>query len=310
MASDQANRASDRDRERAGSAGSAMRGNVSRRLITSTDEFPDASRKAWRGSFRLWCDLGVIHAELTRAHLGCLVADAAYCSVPLAFRGETVADRVWLVAPHDPDWQRASEWRTTNTGEPPRLRRLGRGGGRERSTPSVRHAHLLRRAHLNGQRPHLVSNRTLPVKASSGLLLVVDGGRLSRAFDLLSGTVNHHKDAALTKVEAETVLNRPSSRSRCARWPGDSSRSLLRFDLLASTQLGRSLVPARDYARKWRYQNVTLADLCEASGVSERRVRSAFHECYQKSPTAYLRVHRAHRGTARTRRRTAPTRCR
>ena len=35
---------------------------------------------------------------------------------------------------------------------------------------------------------------------------------------------------------------------------------------------------------------MTLADLCEASGVSERRVRSAFYECYQMSPTAYLRV--------------------
>ena len=45
-----------------------------------------------------------------------------------------------------------------------------------------------------------------------------------------------------------------------------------------------------DYARKWRYQDVTLAGLCEASGVSERRVRSAFYECYQMSPTAYLRV--------------------
>jgi AraC family ethanolamine operon transcriptional activator len=31
--------------------------------------------------------------------------------------------------------------------------------------------------------------------------------------------------------------------------------------------------------------------LCEASGVvSERRVRSAFYECYQMSPTAYLRA--------------------
>jgi AraC-like DNA-binding protein len=45
-----------------------------------------------------------------------------------------------------------------------------------------------------------------------------------------------------------------------------------------------------DYARQGRYQNVTLADLCEASGVSERRVRSAFYECYQMPPTAYLRV--------------------
>ena len=35
---------------------------------------------------------------------------------------------------------------------------------------------------------------------------------------------------------------------------------------------------------------MTLAGLCAASGVSERRVRSAFYECYQMSPTAYLRV--------------------
>ena len=35
---------------------------------------------------------------------------------------------------------------------------------------------------------------------------------------------------------------------------------------------------------------VTLAGLCAVSGVSERRVRSAFYECYQMSPTAYLRV--------------------
>ena len=42
---------------------------------------------------------GAIHAERIRAHVGSLVADAVYCSLPLVLRGETVADRVWLVAP-------------------------------------------------------------------------------------------------------------------------------------------------------------------------------------------------------------------
>ena len=70
---------------------------------------------------------------------------------------------------------------------------------------------------------------------------------------------------------------------------GDSSRSSpCQPAHLTSARIVRT---CEDYARKWRYQDVTLAGLsCEASGVSERRVRSAFYECYQMSPTAYLRV--------------------
>ena len=74
-----------------------MRGNVNRRVITSTDEFLDASLTG--GILPILVRPGAIHAELIRAHLGPLVVDTVYCSLPLAFRGETVADRVWLVAP-------------------------------------------------------------------------------------------------------------------------------------------------------------------------------------------------------------------
>ena len=45
-----------------------------------------------------------------------------------------------------------------------------------------------------------------------------------------------------------------------------------------------------DYAVAARFQSVTLADLCLASNVSERRLRHAFYDCYSMSPTAYLRV--------------------
>ena len=38
------------------------------------------------------------------------------------------------------------------------------------------------------------------------------------------------------------------------------------------------------------YQSVTLAGLCGAAGVSERRVRQAFYDCFGMSPTAYLRI--------------------
>jgi AraC-like DNA-binding protein len=45
-----------------------------------------------------------------------------------------------------------------------------------------------------------------------------------------------------------------------------------------------------EYAARSHYQSVTLADLCQASGVSERRIRHAFYECYGMSPTAHFRV--------------------
>jgi methylphosphotriester-DNA--protein-cysteine methyltransferase len=35
---------------------------------------------------------------------------------------------------------------------------------------------------------------------------------------------------------------------------------------------------------------VTMSDLCDAAGVSERRMRHAFYECYGAAPTAYLRA--------------------
>ena len=44
-----------------------------------------------------------------------------------------------------------------------------------------------------------------------------------------------------------------------------------------------------DYARRSRYQGITLTDLCAVAGVSERRVRGAFYDVYGTSPTAQLR---------------------
>jgi hypothetical protein len=276
MTSDQAMRASDRDREHAGSAGSGMRDNVSRRVITSADEFLDASRAG--GIVPIVVRPGAIHAELTRAHLGSLVADAVYCSLPLALRGKTVADRIWLVAPMN---------RTDSghlNGEPLTPGNLLAFGGSAEvagasGAPfqcgilSIAPSALERTATALGIKSHP------PGEGEFRVAPVADRCRLSRAFELLSRTVNPHKDAALTKREAGAIegafleiavrsLAGDSSRS----WPCQSAR-------LTSAKIART---CEDYARKWRYQNVTLADLCEASGVSERRVRSAFHECYQE----------------------------
>jgi AraC-like DNA-binding protein len=126
-----------------------------------------------------------------------------------------------------------------------------------------------------------------PGKGDFRVAPIVDRDRLSRAFGLLSRTVKHHKNAVLIKREATATVQAFLEIAVRSLAEDSSSSSPYRSARLTSAKIARA---CEDYARKWRYQNVTLADLCEASGMSERRVRSAFYECYQMSPTAYLRV--------------------
>jgi AraC family transcriptional regulator, ethanolamine operon transcriptional activator len=261
-----------------------MRGNVSRRVITSTDEFLGASLTG--RIFPILVRPGAIHAELVRAHLGLLVVDTVYCSLPLAFRGETVADRVWLAAPMN---------RTGSgqlNGEPLTPGHLLAFGGSvevagasgaplQCGMLSIAPSVLERMAAALG-----VKSRP-PGEGEFCVASVVDQGRLSRAFDLLSRTVHDREEAALAEREAGAI-ERAFLEIAVRSLAGDPSRSpSYQSARLTSARIVRT---CEDYARKWRYQDVTLAGLCEASGVSERRVRSAFYECYQMSPTAYLRV--------------------
>jgi AraC family transcriptional regulator, ethanolamine operon transcriptional activator len=261
-----------------------MRGNVSRQVITSTDDFLGASLTG--GILPILVRPGAIHAELVRAHLGPLVVDTVYCSLPLAFRGETVADRVWLVAPMN----------RTGSGQlngepltPGHLLAFGSsaevagasGAPLQCGMLSIAPSALERIATALGVKSHP------PGEGEFRVASVVDRGRLNRAFDLLSHTVDHHDDAVLTTREAGAI-KRAFLEIAVRSLASDPSRSpSYQSARLTSARIVRI---CEDYARKWRYQNVTLAGLCEASGVSERRVRSAFYECYQMSPTAYLRV--------------------
>jgi len=268
----------------AGFTGSGMRGHVSRRVITSTDKLLDASRTG--GILPILVRPGAIHAELMRAHLGPLVADAVYCSVPLALRGETVADRVCLVVPMN----------RTGSGQlngepltPANLLAFGRSAEVTGASEAPLQCGMLSivPGALERTATALGIKACPPGEGEFRAVPVVDRECLSRAFDLLSGTVNHQKDAALTNRDADAI-ERAFLEIAVRSLAGDLSRSSpYQSARLTSAKIART---CEDYARKWRYQNVTLADLCEASGVSERRVRSAFYECYQMSPTAYLRV--------------------
>jgi AraC family ethanolamine operon transcriptional activator len=262
-----------------------MRGHVSRRVITSTGEFLDASRTG--GILPILVRPGAIHAELIRAHLGPLVADAVYCSVPLILRGETVADRVRLVVPMNRTGSGQLNGEPLAPGTLLAFSGSAKVAGASEAPLqcgilSIAPSALERTATALGIETHL------PGEGGFRAAPVIDPGRrLSRTFDLLSRAVNHHKRAVLTKGEADAI-ERAFLEIAVSSLAGDSGCSpSYQSARRTSAKIART---CEDYARKWRYQNVTLTDLCEASGVSERRVRSAFYQCYQMSPTAYLRV--------------------
>lgn len=268
----------------AGLAESGIRGYVSRRVITSTDEFLDTGLTA--GIRPILVRPGAIQAELVRAHLGHLVVDAVYCSLPLALRGETVADRVWLAAPMNGTGSGQLNGEPLTPGN-----LLAFGGSAEVAGASrapfqcgmlsIVPSALERIATVLG-----IKSRP-PGDGEFRVASVVDRGRLSGAFDFLSHTVSHDEDMALTTREADAIERAFLKVAVCSLACDSSLSSPYQSARLTSARIVRT---CEDYARKSRYQDVTLAGLCEASGVSERRVRSAFSECYQMSPTAYLRV--------------------
>jgi AraC family ethanolamine operon transcriptional activator len=261
-----------------------MRGNVSRRVITSTDEFLSASLTG--GILPILMRPGAIHAELIRAQLGPLVVDAVYCSLPLALRGETAADRVWLAAPMSGTGSGQLNGEPLTPGN-----LLAFGGSAEVAGASGAPLHCgiltVAPSALERIATALGVKVRPPGEGEFRVASVVDRARLSRAFDLLSDTAGHHEDAALTTREADAIERAFLEIAVRSLAGGSSLSSPYQSARLTSAGIVRT---CEDYARKWRYQDVTLAGLCEASGVSERRVRSAFYECYQMSPTAYLRV--------------------
>ena len=56
---------------------------------------------------------------------------------------------------------------------------------------------------------------------------------------------------------------------------------------VTSEQITRDCI---NLAKDLQYRGVAMSDLCAASGVSERRVRHAFYECYGAPPMLYLRI--------------------
>ena len=227
------------DKSVRGSARSGIVGDVNRRVITSIDEFGHASQAS--GIAPMLLRAGALRVELMRADLGSVVADALDCSLPLAFRGQTAADRIWLVVPRN---------RTGSgqlNGEPLTPGNLLAFGGSAQvagATGAPLRCGMLSIAPSALERTvtALGIRSCPPAEGELRVVPVVDGARLSRAFDLLSQAVHRQKDAALKRVQPGS-LNGPSSRSRCVRWRA-SRRAARCINLLAEERPDRS-VPAR-----------------------------------------------------------------
>ena len=281
-----------------------MRGNVNRRVITSTDEFLDASPTG--GIRPILVRPGAIHAELIRAHLGPLLVDSVYCSVPLALRGETVADRIWLAAP----------MKRTGSGQlngepltPGNL--LAFGGSAEvagaSGAPFQCGMLSIAPSALERMATALGIKSQPPGEGEFRVASVADRSRLSRAFDLLSQTVNHHEDATLTKREADAI-ERAFLEIAVRSLGGDSSPQLAvstcspheREDRLYLRGLRQEMaVPGRDTRRP-------LRSVRRVGAANPLRLLRVLPDVAHRLPAC----RRAQRGTARTRRRTPPARCR
>ena len=258
-----------------------------RRVITSSDEFVDPSVNARMGPMLL--APGVIRAEIVSAAWQGVAVELLDYSFPVATRGESSAQRIGVIAP---------------------LRRAGV-------------------AHVNGQTVapgsvmHVVGGAADVAASSTGASLTAsvsfDPATLERCAQALEVEVvlpgpgefrsvralswqrlrSHVLVSAISARIEKVALSSRGLRSQGST-PGDRRASLAADERqsalpphprLSSVHIARM---CEDYAVTTHFQGVTLAQLCLASNVSERRVRQAFQDCYGMSPTAYLRIAALH----------------
>ncbi len=256
---------------------------TSRRLITSIDEFREPVATAHMTPMVVRA--GTIRAELISAQVGGVIASMGDYSFPLATSGESLEERVGLavVSP------RMSS--VHMNGEPivPGVARVfggaaevaAAGGPLQFVTISFGTAELERMARALGV------EIDLPSRGKSDSRAVVDEVRLRRRLRDLRTSVRETGKSASSVEEAEEIadaLVEIAVRSLAADHGGDprTPRSHLNYV--------RVVRACEEFAAARRYQSVTLAALCGAAGVSERRLRQAFYECFGMSPTAYLRI--------------------
>lgn len=260
-------------------------GTAVRRVITSIDEFVDPTTTSRMAPMVL--RPGAMRAELVSVNMHSVCVDIGDYSFPVASKGESLADRVALLAPFGR--------------VPPSAHVNG-----EAAAPGV--------AFAFGENAEVASACAEPVRFASmsfspevlertarelGVEIALPGrgehsrvraassARLYRLLSALQQSVRDTGKAASSIQEAAAVADALVEIGVFCL-AADSSRSSARPNTFPSNL--HIVKTCEEYAAASHYQNVSLAELCTASDVSERRARNAFYECYGMSPTAYLRV--------------------
>ena len=255
-----------------------------RRVITDIDELVDTIDSARTAPKTL--RPGAIRAEVAHADLGDVLVEVGDYSFPIATAGETATHRIGMFTP---------------------LRRAVSGHFKgEALTPDVLHVwgEDAEIAGVIGEPAQfgIVSfapealDRTaealgieldLPGRGEVRSVSAVDWPRLDDAFEFVLRTARDRREGSVSDAGATALaesLVELAVRSVATENNGPLHAPRTRLNSL------RVVRACEDHAARARYQGVTLADLCVASGASERWVRHAFHDCYGMSPTSYLRV--------------------
>jgi AraC-like DNA-binding protein len=255
---------------------------TSHRLITTIDEFVDPQATAHMQPMVLHAS--TVRAELISAQVGRVITTMGDYSFPQMTRGESLDDRVGflVVSPRSP---------VQMNGEPiiPGVARVfgaaaevvASGGTLQFVTISFCPAELERMA------GDLGVEIDLPSRGKSHSRAVVDEVRLRRVTRDLRTSVRETGKSASRVQEADEIedaLIEIAVRSLAADRGRDLQTPHVRLNCV------RVVRACEEFAAAMNYQSVTLAALCGATGVSERRLRQAFYDCFGMSPTAYLRI--------------------
>jgi len=231
---------------------------------------------------------GVHRAQWSRVDLGGVVIEMGDCSVPVGARGDILpAGRTVLTS-----LDRASGHRSGGAPSPVPYRY---GGATEVGDLTASHAAVgilsVSTDALEGTATTLGVDIDRPRCDEVRVVARVDWVRLHGLLDESMVVARSSPVAALApRLSCSLrgclldIIVRTFDRTRASQQIAPRHLNSMRITRLCE-----------DHAEMTHYQDVSLASLCAAAGMSERRVREAFYECYGMSPTAVLRIAALHR---------------
>lgn len=260
---------------------------VQHKIITSVDELLDPI-----GAARVTPKVlrpGAMRAELVRYDAGRMFVEIADYSFPYITEGETCEGRIALLTPirHSGahlNGEAVSSGRLYGFGEAAEVRAATAGPMRV-GIVSMPITDIERAAAALGV------DIDLPDRGEFRPMQSIEPRRLRQLFDSALHSARSTRGASSDRVAADALCDAlaeivtRSFEQRTATPP----RHRGTLNSMRITHV------CEEFAETTRYRDVTLTKLCTASGFGERRVRTAFYDCYGMSPTAALRITALHR---------------